>query len=318
MSYLHFFNVDSLKQNFAKLIEIDKLIYEKKGIITENLNKLKNTYNNLIKHNSKKIFLFCLDSFYFQYKILNMEMENLNRFIILINNRMYGDYYKLYNIIMMQTKEKNIDLPNAPDTAKIPIYKDLEPFREYKIEDIQEIHMTILILLNDMYSYYSTAEKRKNDYSDNTNVGSSISNFLTTLEFENTLIREQMSLYINYIHYFHSSQQNYLAKLYTKMDMFQREIDEDILNNNRKTHHGDGIESYFILSHETIDFDFDDGFTPNPIKAKESIIEEKIQQSDLVLDTNDGVIEKIDNLIRITETENIHIGLQQKESTEER
>jgi len=102
------------------------------------------------------------------------------------------------------------------------------------------------------------------------------------------------------------------------MDMFQREIDEDILNNNRKTHHGDGIESYFILSHETIDFDFDDGFTPNPIKAKESIIEEKIQQSDLVLDTNDGVIEKIDNLIRITETENIHIELQQKESTEER
>ena len=110
MSYLHFFNVDSLKHNFAKLIEIDKLIYEKKDIITENLNKLKTTYNNLIKHNSKKIFLFCLDSFYFQYKILNMELENLNRFIILINNRMYGDYYKLYNIIMMQTKEKNIEL----------------------------------------------------------------------------------------------------------------------------------------------------------------------------------------------------------------
>jgi hypothetical protein len=218
----------------------------------------------------------------------------------------------------MQTKEKHIELPNAPDSAKTPIYKDLEPFREYKIEDIQEIHKTILILLNDMYSYYSGAEKRKNDYSDNTNVGSSISNFLTTLEFENTLIREQMSLYINYLHYFHSSQQNYLAKLYTKMDMFKREIDEDILSNNRKTNHDAGIESYFILSHETIDFDFEDGFTRNPIRSKESIIEEKIQQSELVLDTNESVVENIDNLIRITETENIYIELEKKESTEEK
>ena len=30
------------------------------------------------------------------------------------------------------------------------------------------------------------------------------------------------------------------------------------MNNNRKTNHDAGIESYFILSHETIDFDFDD------------------------------------------------------------
>jgi len=127
-----------------------------------------------------------------------------------------------------------------------------------------------------------------------------------------------MSLYINYIHYFHSYQQNYLENLYTKMDMFKREIDEDILSNNRKTNHDAGIESYFILSNETIDFDFDDGFTPNPIRSKESVIEEKIQQSELVLDTNENVLENIDNLIRITETENIHIELEQKEPTEEK
>ena len=102
------------------------------------------------------------------------------------------------------------------------------------------------------------------------------------------------------------------------MDMFKREIDEDILNNNRKTNHDAGIESYFILSHETIDFDFEDGFTPNPIRSKESVIEEKIQQSELVIDTKENVMENIDNLIRMSETENIHIELEQKESTEEK
>jgi hypothetical protein len=237
-----------------------------------------------------------------------MELENLNRFIILINNRMYGDYYKLYNIIVMQTKEKNIELPNAPDSTKIPIYKDLEPFREYKIEDIQEIHKTIMILLNDMYSYYSNSEKCKNDYSDNTNVGMSISNFLTTLEFENTLVREQMSLYINYIHYFHSSQQNYLAKLYTKMDMFQREIDEDILNNNRKTNHDAGIESYFILSNETIDFDFDDGFTQNPIRTKESVVEKNIKKTGIVLNTNETILENMEQVVSIINDAAIEIN----------
>ena len=53
MSFLHTFNVDALKNNFDRLIEIDELIFEKKNIITNNLNKLKTTYNILIKYNLK-------------------------------------------------------------------------------------------------------------------------------------------------------------------------------------------------------------------------------------------------------------------------
>jgi hypothetical protein len=302
MSFLHTFNIDALKNNFEKLIEIDELIFEKKNNITNNLNKLKNTYNNLIKHNSKKIFLFCLDSFYFQYKILNMEMENLTKFVILINNRMYGDYYKLYNIIMMQNKEKNIQLPTSHDIKKIPVYKDLEPFHEYKISDIREIHKIILQIIDDLHLYYEESEKKIHDYTDNTNVGISITNFLTTLEYENTMLREQMGLYINYIHFFHSSQENYLAKLYTKMDMFHREIEDDILNNNQtaELNSKSDVDSFFLLSHELIDLNANSEFKKR-ITTENDKIELILNESEQILESTEKIIETIETNDSINE-----------------
>jgi len=302
MSFLHTFNVDALKNNFEKLIEIDELIFEKKNIITNNLNKLKTTYNSLIKYNSKKIFLFCLDSFYFQYKILNMEMENLTKFIVLINNRMYGDYYKLYNIIMMQNKEKNIQIPTSPDIKKMPVYKDLEPFHEYKIDDIKEIHKIILQIIDDLHLFYEQSEKKIHDYTDNTNVGISITNFLTTLEYENTMLREQMGLYINYIHFFHSSQENYLAKLYTKMDMFHREIEDDILNNNQtaELNSKSDVDSFFLLSHELIDLNVNSEFKKR-ITTENDKIELILSESEQILESTEKIIETIETNDSINE-----------------
>ena len=307
MSFLHTFNIDALKQNFDRLIEIDELIFEKKNNITNNLNKLKTTYNSLVKYNSKKIFLFCLDSFYFQYKILNMEMENLTKFIILINNRMYGDYYKLYNIIMMQNKEKNIQIPISPDIKKMPIYKDLEPFHEYKIDDIKEIHKIILQIIDDLHLFYEQSEKKIHDYADNTNVGISITNFLTTLEYENTMLREQMGLYINYIHFFHSSQENYLAKLYTKMDMFYREIEEDILNNNQTTELNtkNNVESFFLLSHELIDLNLNSDFQKG-VTTKNDKIESILSESEQILECSEKIFETIETIDSFNENVVIH------------
>lgn len=293
MAYLHSYNMNELKNSFEKLIEIDQLIISKKNSIAENLNKLKITYNSLIKHNNKNIFLFSLDSFYFQYKILHIEMENLTNFITLINNRMYGDYYKLYNIIMMQNKDKTIKLNNMPDIKKVPVYKDLEPFHEYKISDIREIHSIILQIINELHLYYTNSQKKIQNYSDTTKVGISITNFLTTLEHENTNLAEQLNLYVNYVQFFHSSQENYLAKLYTKMDMFQREIDDDILNNNRRNelNQKNDVDSFFLLSHELIDLNTNSEFNDKTFSSIENILND----TDKLIENSEKMIQTIEN-----------------------
>ena len=68
---------------------------------------------------------------------------------------MYCEYFKLHKIIVDYISNNLNDKKNI-DLVKInnyPIYKDLEPFKEYKFEIILEIHESILNLLNIIYIY---------------------------------------------------------------------------------------------------------------------------------------------------------------------
>ena len=101
MFQCHSYDIEKLKVNFANLITIKKNITKTKTTIGEQINKLKSVYNDLIKANNKKIFLFCLDSFFFQYKTFLMEIDHIDKTRTMINNRMYCDYYKLFKIIII-------------------------------------------------------------------------------------------------------------------------------------------------------------------------------------------------------------------------
>jgi hypothetical protein len=222
--------MDTLKLEFRQIIDVDTDLFSKQKTIYHELEKLKQTHYALIKENNKKIFIFCLDSFYFQYRILHQEMEDLSRFIIILNNKMYGEYYKLYNIIVTQLTERNILLQTITQHKKYPVYKDLEQLREYSIADIIEIHDTILNIINELYIFYSTKQQTVKDYSHTNNINMSITNFIHTLEYENTLIREQLYLYVSYIEFFHSTQKRYLEKLSKRMANFQKDVSENIIN----------------------------------------------------------------------------------------
>jgi hypothetical protein len=205
-----------------------KDIYGKKEELNNKLAILKVNYNELIKTNNKKIFLFCLDSFYYQYKIYSIEMENISKFITILNNRMYGDYYKLYNIILLQLKEKNADFAEVVNAKKQIVYKDLEPMIEYNIETIEEIHNDILQVIENFHNYCLEKEKKITEYNERPMYGFSITSFINTLEYENSVMREQITLYCNYIHFFHNIQRDNFARLYAKIINFQSDIDENM------------------------------------------------------------------------------------------
>jgi hypothetical protein len=160
-------------------------------------------------------------------------MDNISRYISLINNRMYGDYYNLFNIIIMQVSDAHMDTRTlVTDFKKYTPYKDLEPFHEYKLSDIIQLHADIIRVINCLYATFTSKEQNIHGYSDTAHVGISITSFLQTLEYENTLLREQIGLYVNYVTFFHASQNGYLTKLYQRIEAFQRDIEEDILSNH--------------------------------------------------------------------------------------
>ena len=96
----YIFHNEKLKNNFKNIISIKQKIGITKHKVTVKLTELKKLHSDMIKDNNKQIFLFCLDSFFYQYKIFSMEFEHIKKLRSILNNRMYCDYYKLHNIII--------------------------------------------------------------------------------------------------------------------------------------------------------------------------------------------------------------------------
>jgi hypothetical protein len=282
MSHSHAFQIEKLKNDFDNIITVKREISKIKKVVAEKLAQLKTVYNDLVKTNSKKIFLFCLDSFYFQYKTFAMEMEHIDRFRTLMNNRMYCDYYKLFHIILNYIKENRAELDISELELKTyPLYKDLEPFSEYKIEDIKEIHANILHILNKLYGI--TVEKLDNidHYNEKHHVGFSISNFLNTLSYENKLLQEQIHLYVNYMSFFHISQKRQLSRLHVRMQDFYREVENNI-----------NVNKTFSIE----DIGDEDRLHRFYIIGEDVTIDSILEDSELLMENSDQILNRLENL----------------------
>ena len=224
-------NIPKLKTEFNSILRLRTELQAKRDILTEKIDEIREQYNELIKHNSKKIYLYCLDSLYFQYKILRVELEQFQKTISLIFNRMYGDYYKLYNIIQSQCKENSTNILLSGEN--VVVYKDLDPFAEYNLDDLVLTHKIIIETLTKLHILYLSKQDEINDHNTNMRIGFSVTSFISTLSYENKILGEHISLYSDYLSFYHSSQRKYFEKALYKINGFMREIEDDILTNHK-------------------------------------------------------------------------------------
>ena len=69
------------------------------SILEVKMNKLKIMTNDFIKSNHDILFVFGLDSFKFQSKLIDFEYSDMQKYFYALNNRMYCEYYKLFKIV---------------------------------------------------------------------------------------------------------------------------------------------------------------------------------------------------------------------------
>ena len=221
--------MDQHRSEFDKLIEMRIDLNDRIVTLEHTLSDMKNKYKSFTKDNYKKIYLYSLDSFFFQYKILQVEHEHYKRFLALINNRMYGDYYKLYVIIGAQCKESNLRVGISIDD--VLVYKDLEPTFDYTIEDIKFIFGKIMGIMEQLNELYKSNNDVILSNNSNNGVGFSIAAFFTTLKYENIILNEQIRMYLDFIKFYQSSQMGHFSKALTDITRFSDEINGKILVN---------------------------------------------------------------------------------------
>lgn len=215
-----------LKNDFENVKNIVDKIAEIKTAIKKKLGQLKEIHADLIKTNdSKKIFLICLESFHFQYKAMIFDSDNLQRNFLLLTNRTFCDYTSLYGLLQKMFEDYKIDIPTA---TVHPVYNDLDPYCEYKMEDINLVHDNSVELIMCLICKLRENENTVSKYKVKSKSGIRIANFINTLEYDNNILRDQIELYINYCDFFQSTQHKYFNKLLEKIKALQDDIDEDI------------------------------------------------------------------------------------------
>ena len=252
--------LNTLKTNFTNIITIRSTVKNISDTLQQRIDKLKGLYSELIRDNDNQMFIFGLDSFRFQSKLIDIEYEDMTRMFLAINNRMYCEYFKLYKIIVAYISDNITDkkILEVIKVSNFPVYKDLEPFKDYKFEIIQEIHENILILINSIVSNIESKETELFAYQKKRRIGLNIDNFVTSFNYDIVMMREKATLFLTYMEFFHQLHTKYLKRFSSKIQLMYSHIDKDIDFNDAIDMHKDKKDALSDVSEghpESIDSD---------------------------------------------------------------
>jgi hypothetical protein len=222
--------IGDLKNDFNNIIMIRtsvKIVFES---LEQMIGKLKNLYADFIKHNENALSVFGLDSFRFQSRLIDLEYEDMKRLFLAINNRMYCEYFKLYKIICAYISDIITDkkILEIIKVNNFPPYKDLEPFKEYNIETVQELHENILLLVHSILNNIELKENELLNYQGKRKIGLNIDNFVASFKFDIIMIREKVSLFLTYVEFFHKLHTKYLKRFSHKIQLMYTHVNTDI------------------------------------------------------------------------------------------
>jgi hypothetical protein len=224
--------INHIKSNFQKIIGFKSEINNIFENLELRINKLKEIYKVIKKETSKNTFLFGLDSLYFQSKLIDLELEHLKSFYSLINNKMYGSLYKLFHLIKYYINNNFGNNKKICDVVNIdtdyPIYKDLEPYKDYDFDVIVKLHEKIIEIIKVVDFYLNDKYIELENYNNKLKLGLNINNYVSTFVYENKIIKNEIELYINFLEFLGDNNYLYYKRFITKIKILLAQIDNDI------------------------------------------------------------------------------------------
>jgi len=224
-----------LKRTFSEIVDLKEGNINGLKTLDTKIQQIKSLYSDFIQSNKDQLFVFSLDAFHFQSKLVDLEYEDMKRMFLFITNRMYCDYYKLFKIIVSYVNE-NIPDKKLVDLIKLhdnfPVYKDLEPFRQYDFQYIQSLHEIILVIITYIHTFITNKEHDLKGYQTKNQIGLYIDSFVSTFSFNTVIINQRALLYIDYIEFFHKTHTKYLKRFIMKLNLMLSQLNNDIKLDN--------------------------------------------------------------------------------------
>ena len=240
--------LEKLKKKFTEFKKLRLNITTLFERLQQKKNKLNEIYKEYIEKSSlHQESMFGLDSFHFQNKMIDTEYQNMEKLYVLIDNKIYGEYYKLANVMIKYIRHNIHPVKKNPKSQsqsnslqplrvheltelikKYPVYKDLQEQKQFDHNIVYDIHSYIIQLLEECNTHLTTREAQLQQDQQQSALGINIDNYVFTYSHQNVILREQIKLYINYLLVFHKYHSRYLRKFQAKLTMMWEQLNEDI------------------------------------------------------------------------------------------
>ncbi len=225
--------INNLKSDFIKIVDaIQQIItiFEKLEVKISNITTC---YVDLIESNRDKMYLFSLDSFRFQIALLDREFDENKTFFKVINNRIYCEYYKFCKTICEYIFENYsepylLNVAKAINETDLPIYDAVDPKKEYGFCFVLTIHDNIIELFKCLYTHLQNKENELKEHSMKRKMGLNIDNFVFTFDYNNSVIRDKVKMFLDYMNFFHTMHFKNLTLMGKKLLIMTKEINNDL------------------------------------------------------------------------------------------
>ena len=213
--------METMEEIKAIRVEI-KEIYEK---LTKKKGEVYNNYLEYVDKNKKNNF-FGLDSLHFQNKLFELEYESLTKQYNFIDNRIYCDFYKLFGLITQFLKKNYKDnFDNLLKNKNYPIYKDLEQYKVYDFNTVNDIHHDIIVLIKYLFEKVDSVKNEIEDDTEKMSTGLNIANYIYNFIFSNSVTESNVKLFEDYLKSYHSYHKTVLNNLKEKFVLMLKQLD---------------------------------------------------------------------------------------------
>jgi len=226
-------NILELKNNFNDIKNLRENSINLMKSLGDKIETLKIIYNELIKNNLDETDTG-LDSFHFQTKLINLELENYQTTFKIIDSRIYGDYYKLFRKVTKFLNDNdhiltlNKNIIQQFENKDYQVFKDLNHIQDYDFNTTSEIFNDIIQVIDILHNELLEREHKLDMQKIKQQSGLNIDTLICKVKYNNKYLNNHILLFNENIEIFNNFHKKYLIRFLLKTKLFYGQINIDI------------------------------------------------------------------------------------------
>ena len=223
-------SVSDVKKQFETILSERSDLINCFNDLDNKIGVLKELFEDIVKTHGHKGYIFGIDSFCFQNRLIETDVDNLRTIFKMIDGRIYCEYYNLYCQVKKYGKEamKGQKSLNNNFEQSYPPYKHLDKNIVYDIKTIEDMQESVTSCLYDLELFLSSKEQEVKTDEQQSILGLNIDNLVYTEMFNNAILKARIEMFYKYLNAFHEHHYKYYSRLLLKVKMQIGIVNEDI------------------------------------------------------------------------------------------